>query len=429
MSYQAPFNSFSFDSYEYIRDENIARFHYSFDKKLTFTEEVRFSGVEKSVNEAVLSRALELAFFIAGVSYYKTFPTKKVTFKTCRPTPSVSKFLQLVYTKGLSQFLFENRLTAEDVVVFETEGVDSNVLDYNGDGILTLQSGGKDSLLLATMLEEKGESYEALYVSSASSYPEVLKNLQSAPRVIQRSIDTSALAHALELGGLNGHVPVTYIVESYALIDAILHNENQVLASIGTEGEEPHSHIGALAVNHQWSKTWEAEQLMADIVSIHVSPTLKIGSPLRGYSELKIAELFAEKCWTRFGDQFSSCNRANYKQHADNSRLTWCGDCPKCANSFLLFAPFVDPELLKARFGGVDLLAKESLKDIFKGLLGIDGVMKPFECVGEIAELRLAYHMAKTKHPAYKLPFDVPKSTFDYDTTGVAQSWASALIR
>ena len=53
------------------------------------------------------------------------------------------------------------------------------------------------------------------------------------------------------------------------------------------------------------------------------------------------------------------------------------------------------------------------LTETFKGLLGIDGVMKPFECVGEVDELRLAYHMAQKIHD-YKLPFNVPSTDFDY---------------
>ena len=53
--------------------------------------------------------------------------------------------------------------------------------------------------------------------------------------------------------------------------------------------------------------------------------------------------------------------------------------------------------------------------DNFKGLLGVDGVTKPFECVGSIDELRTAYHH---RQPDYgKLPFDVPPGNFDYRVT------------
>ena len=32
------------------------------------------------------------------------------------------------------------------------------------------------------------------------------------------------------------------------------------------------------------------------------------------------AEQFAKLCWDKFGNEFSSCNVANYKQNADNRR-------------------------------------------------------------------------------------------------------------
>lgn len=173
-------------------------------------------------------------------------------------------------------------------------------------------------------------------------------------------------------------------------------------------------------MTHQWSKTWGAEQLFAEYVQRYISPDIHVGSPLRQYSELKIAELFVERAWDRFGHRFSSCNVANYRQGADNTELAWCGECPKCANSYVLFAPFLPSGELQSIFGGKDLFASPSLVDVFKGLLGIDGVMKPFECVGEVDELRSAYHTAQARGYT-PLPFEVPVSHFDREYEYPAQ--------
>lgn len=389
-----------------------------------------FESRDDSYDKSALSRAMQLSFYLTGTSYYKAFPTKKAIFKAGAPSKQQAAFLQKVYTEGLSQFIFENNLTVDQIVKFEGSDEINNVAQpYRGSGLLALQSGGKDSLLLATLLEQKEHAYNTMYVSSSISYPAVLNDIQASPRVIQRIIDRPAFIQAAQDGSLNGHVPVTYIIESYAVIDAILHNEATVLVSIGTEGEEPHGFVGDLPVNHQWSKTWGAEQLLTQYIHNYISPEIKLGSPLRGVSELKIAELFTQKCWTKFAHSFSSCNLANYKQGESNEQLKWCGECPKCANSYLLFAPFVEPQELDSLFGGQNLFKKSTLEQTFKGLLGIDGVMKPFECVGETQELRLAYHMAHQKTPAYSLPFEVPVSHFDYKKIDVAQDWAYDLIR
>lgn len=428
MSYQSPYQAFVFEEYAYDDEKKMASFHYSFDGERHFEERVYFGG--GSTDEQLLDEALKLAFYVVGTSYYKAFPTQKIMFNTAAPDERQAAFLQRVYHEGLSQFLFENQLTTAHMAQFVSEKkVSANPSVYDGEGLLVLQSGGKDSLLLATLLAEADDEYTPLYIHSSEAHPQVLDELSQPLRTMRRVLDIDALQTAAHDGALNGHVPVTYIVLAYALIDALLHNENTVLAAIGNEGAEPHAFIDDLPVNHQWSKTWEAEQLFSQYVTDYISPDLHVGSPLRGFSELRIAELFVEKCWETYGHSFSSCNAANYTQGVDNTQLKWCGECPKCANSYLLFSPFVAPKELQSLFDGKDLFAKPSLTETFKGLLGIDGVMKPFECVGEVDELRLAYHMAKEqwKTEIHELPYSIPHASFDYKKVCDAQEWITRL--
>jgi hypothetical protein len=192
-------------------------------------------------------------------------------------------------------------------------------------------------------------------------------------------------------------------------------NLNRVLLAIGNEGVEPSGYIGNIAVQHQWSKTLPAEQLMQHYISNYVSAGIEYGSPLRPFHEVKIAELFVNHAFVEYGQKFSSCNVANYKQGVDNKKLRWCGECPKCANAFLLFAPFLKPEQLEHMLGG-NLFQKPELLDTYKGLLGVDDIAKPLECVGEVEELRWAYNQAQDQFPdaEYHLPFDVPKAD-DFD--------------
>jgi hypothetical protein len=271
-----------------------------------------------------------------------------------------------------------------------------------------LESGGKDSLLTAVLLEKAALTFTAWFLSSNSDYPKVLGDLPGDLVVATRQLDLAALNSARLAGGLNGHVPVTYITQSLALIQAILLGKNQILTSIGQEGIEPNAFLGDLAINHQWSKTKPAQRQLARYVKNYISPDFELSSPLEKMNELEIAKLFNQLAWRRFGQEFSSCNRANYRQNNVARQLKWCGDCPKCANTFLLFAPFRPASELKALFGGQDLFTKPSLTEIFKGLVGVDGVPKPFECVGERDELRAAYHQVKPSQGYGRLPFVVP---------------------
>lgn len=420
---------FIFKSYDFDKQKNQANFEYSYGKVMGFKESVVFEA-DSEYNQEALDRALFLAFVLVGISYYKTFPSVEVQLDVPIDKRQAD-FLNTVYQEGLGQYAFFNHLTRDDLAHFKPNAKHSSEkpVKYSGEGIIALQSGGKDSLLTATMLEKNKKDFVSWYVSNGESHPIILDDVGDNLVITRRKIDKSGLQKAFENGAKNGHVPITYIIQSLAVIQAILLNKKEILVSIAHEGEEPHALLGDLAVTHQWSKTWGAEQLFADYVAKYISPDIHIGSPLRNYSELRVAELFVKNCWSDFGHEFSSCNVANYMQGDDNTHLSWCGNCPKCANSYLLFAPFLPANELKAIFGGHDLFAKNSLNLTFKGLLGIDGIPKPFECVGEIDELRRAYHMALAHGGYKKLPFEVPKSTFDYKKTYPSQGWATGMLQ
>ena len=488
---------FTFLDYSFDQEGLVASFRYQGIDDVVFTEKVEFArpfdvGVGKTEPEA-LERALFLCFMLIGTSYYKAHPTAEVSLD--KPLDAwQAEFFNHVYQEGLSQYAYENGLAREDLAHFHpviddsgsgngavgTDRGESAVVDGDerdgmivGDEggkvvgnvrqtlvsladtdtprVLSLQSGGKDSLLTATLLAKNHIPYTAWYLTSGTSHPEILDRLpgssgktaivestskqretsqsdsgrnelmQSSSPLLQIAHRQIDLANLRKSGGLNGHVPVTYIVQSLALVQAILNGQTFVLTSIGQEGNEAHAYIGDLAVNHQWSKTWSAEQAFAEYVTRYVMPikSIQVGSPLRALTELAIAGQFAKLCWREYGHDFSSCNEANYRQKSNNQELHWCGDCAKCANSYLLFAPFLAPEELQSIFNGEDLFVKPSLTEFFKGLLGVDEAIKPFECVGEVGELRRAYHLRRDGYGS--LPFEVPESDFDYLARGAMQ--------
>jgi len=452
-----PTSVFRFLSYYFDRPSRTANFVYQGIDNLIFTEKIYFATKPDRPNDLfnplndpelsqLLDQAMFLAFILIGTSYYKAHPTKHIRLD--RPLDDFqARFFSTVFQEGLSQYAFENHLTRQNLATFHATPSFQNKppVAYRGHGILALQSGGKDSLLVAELLNEKNIPFTPWYISSDPnlSHPTVIDHLNDSfsrqkASVIYRQID---LPHLKQSGGLNGHVPVTFIVESLALIQAILNHQNIVLTSIGREGEEPHAMVGDLPVNHQWSKTWQAEQLMTEYIARYLSPDLHLGSPIRHFSELKVADLFVQKCWQKYGYSFSSCNEANYKQNNHNYVLKWCGHCAKCANSYLLFCPFIPPQYLQSLFGDRDLFLDPNLTPIFKGLLGVGGEMKPFECVGSTEELRSAYHHRmttppiplppdpnnKTSTPRYwqpvyaNLPFRVPETNFNYQNESANQ--------
>ncbi len=435
-------SAFRFKNYEFDYLTLEAKFRYIGADGTNFCEKIQFAQPSQPVPSddthflQLLDSALFLAFYLIGTSYYKSRPTRRV--ESFSLDKEQARFFSIVYQDGLSQYAYENHLTRADLATFKSDspavlaerknfrqkridGLAFPKLTGFQDSTLILQSGGKDSLLNSELQSHTKHSY--WYLGSSNRHPQLLDQLDQPLQHAIRTIDHENLQKSK---GYNGHVPVTYIVMSLALVQAILNRQKTVFTSIGQEGAEAHAIIrksgktarefakinpGDLPVNHQWSKTAPAEKLFRAYVHQYISPELDIYSPLRDYTELKIAQLFAEKCWQKYGNKFSSCNIANYTQGTDNSNLKWCGNCAKCANSYLLFAPFVPRRKLDDIFGGLSLFENPELTDDFEGLLGINDKLKPFECIGEINELRYAYHHRLPEYP--DLPFSVPKSNFD----------------
>ena len=65
-------------------------------------------------------------------------------------------------------------------------------------------------------------------------------------------------------------------------------------------------HAFGAGINHQFSKGWEAERALAEVVARDVAPDLGCFSLLRPYSELAISRAFARL--ERHHATFMSCN-------------------------------------------------------------------------------------------------------------------------
>lgn len=430
MSYVSPYKKFIFDRYTFDVNTGVAEFYYAFDEAIQFKETIQFELPKASYSAELFDRCLSLVFMVAGTSYYKCFPTRKATFANGWISYFDAELLNAVYKNGLSQLIFENGLELDKMVHFTSEKVALPPLDYTGLGVLSMQSGGDHSLLLGKLLNDSNITYMPWHMSSNESYPKAIERLKNhPPRIVKREIDRKNLELAKQLGGLNGHVPITYITMAIALADAVLHNENIVLAAIGREEDDVRELIGDFEINHQWSKTWQAEELLMGYIASTMSGNLHVGSPLRIFSELKISELFVENCWERFGHAFSLCNIANSRPSPDGEPY-WCGRCSKCANSFLLLSPFVEPEELRGLFGGKDLFTDQNLQQTFMAFFALHGQIKPFDCVGGAQELRLAYRMAQNRFAGSigAVSFPVPEGIFDYHKLGVQQLWTTSFI-
>ncbi len=364
-----------------------------------FAEVIEFPMSLDPVEPKVLDGLLRLLSLAASLSYFKAFAPGTLG-APAGLTDVERRFIEQVTGNGLGEFAYVNDLPevlGTDVVAPVLPPRSLATEDGDPLRVLVAVGGGKDSIVSIEALRASGVEVELFSVNSYTPIEETSRVAGLPLNTVRRRLDP-ALFELNRQGAPNGHVPVTAVNSVIALICAAALGFDTVAFS-----NEASSSYGNVAwhgrdINHQWSKGIEFERLLRS--------SLPDGAPnyvslLRPVSELRIARRFAEH--RSYHGVFTSCNRA-FKLNAED-RTSWCGDCPKCRFVFLCLSPFLPREELLAIFGGRDLFADETQLTGFLELLGADGLVKPFECVGEPDECRVALELLRSREDWRGHPF------------------------
>ena len=209
---------------------------------------------------------------------------------------------------------------------------------------------------------------------------------------VERKLDPTIRDHNSS-GALNGHIPISAIFGAVGMVIAALRNSRDIVVSNESSASDPNFIYKGIPINHQYSKSLEFEKDFQNYISHRVGDSIRYYSLLRPFSELQIASMFADH-FDKYHDVFSSCNRA-FIQTSDS--MSWCGQCPKCAFTFLVLTPFISRDKLELIWGK-NLLLDPHLETTYQQLLGIVGD-KPLECVGEVKESRAAMSLSQKQYP------------------------------
>lgn len=412
------FDVMRFPSYAFDPTTGVATFDYLLDgpSPLRFTETITFPVPEGRLDTEVFHRILDLLHVVAGVSYFKVGAPARVV--TPKPLPRAAvDFLTAVYTKGMAEYAYRNRLphvldlmveTPEEIPAAPATPPNQATAINAGDHTRPLSAvgGGKDSIVTLEILRAAGLDPVPFSVNP-NHVIESVNTASGLPALAARRKLDPALFELNKAGALNGHIPVTAINSLIAIATAVWHGLGPVVMSNERSASDPNLIWKGHEVNHQWSKGVAAEGLLRDAVGAYAGLADPYFSLLRPLSELHIAKLFADH--TAYDDVVTSCNQA-FKLHDPTAR--WCGDCPKCRFVFLAMAPHM-PRTRLAHIFGVDLFADEAQTPGFLELLGIDA-HKPFECVGEAEECLVALSLLTDDAPVLvALRAEVPDSAWD----------------
>lgn len=352
------------------------------EETLTLPESLHVDSSE------ALDRALCALHLAAGVSYWKTSCPERIEMEDAPPSDADARFFERLWRHGLGEFFFRNEMSPRDRVAFP-RGTERPPVEGPGgieDGApLVLIGGGKDSAVSIELLREAGESPTLLCVGRHARILQAAAITGLPLLVVDRAL-SPRLFELNAQGALNGHVPITAILQLVGQVVALLGGFGAVVASNERSASFGNVVLDGCEINHQWSKGLAFERSLQAWSARHLVVGPSMFSLLRPFSELAIAREFARHdAWF---DVVTSCN-ANFGISRRPERPPrWCGTCPKCVFVFAVTAPWLDDAARACLFGG-DFLADERNLPLLEELLGL-ARHKPFECVGTPDEMRAA---------------------------------------
>ncbi|WP_322749573.1 MULTISPECIES: hypothetical protein [unclassified Frankia] len=360
-----------------------------------FREEVTFPG-GGAWGEPAVAAAARLVFLVAAVSYYKSAAPPLIDLGDTAVTDVERAFLQEFYLDGLGEFAYRNNLDLSELRIVGPALTRKTPVAFNPDEGRSLVpfGGGVDSIVTVELLRPRAKDPALFVVNQPGDRFAAIERAADATGLpvvrAERLIDNQVLRSA-ELGFLNGHVPVTGILSAIAVMAAVLDGRDAVVMSNEWSASVGTIEVDGRSINHQYSKGEAFETALRSVLAETFGGRPEYFSLLRPFTELWIARRFA--ALPQYFDHFRSCNRAFHIDPAQ--RLDhWCGTCDKCCFIDLILSPFMDEPTLRRVFAGREPLADMALLGRFRALLGLSADSKPWECVGDVTECRVATLLA-----------------------------------
>lgn len=386
------YKTFIFESYNFDEKNKILKLNYSYDEELFFEEKIEFPG-DKILNKeelACLDNIFKYLHIVAGISYYKLFIPNKIETKTFKLNKEQAEFFNNFYFNGLGEFSFKNNITdLKERINFpydDSENLQKNTnISYKLKNKIVIPiGGGKDSIVTLNIIKKYFKNNDILLCSVGTAKPIeetiALSGLKSFHPIRTISKNLIELNRNLdEIGGYNGHIPITGILAFIMCAGAIIYGYDTVLMSNERSANVGNTEFSGTIVNHQWSKSFEFEKSVNNFFKKYLLENFNYFSFLRPLSEIHIAKIFSR--FKEYFPVFTSCNK-NFK--IENRLDHWCCDCDKCRFVFLILSVFLKKEEMIKIFGK-NLLDDEKQLNGYLELCGLKDY-KPFECVGEIEE-------------------------------------------
>ena len=320
-------------------------------------------------------------------------------------TEELLSLFSIIQDKVFAQHRFENSNPDYSGPLFRyatdvlKENISSVSLSQTNNEALVSCGGGKDSLLCMELLNSidipfstiqyshtiygeanfQNEMISKLSKSCNCNRIHVLNNIETFMdgKILDEYDDINTLCNAETPNGV--FQCILYCLQ-YGYKYLIVGHENSAddpnfIWKITENRSEP--------VNHQWGKSLEAEILLCQYIKKYFCNDIHFFSILKPINDFLIMKTL--KPYEKLLSLTHSCN----------IKKPWCKKCPKCAYVWICFLAYFDENTINDIFGE-NPFNKPELQEIFLELMGSKG-HKPFECIGEIDETKLALYFCVQK--------------------------------
>lgn len=253
------YQRFVFDSYKFSASDKTLALNYSLDDQIKFTETYRFNFDFVSYDEKQLDRAIQNLFFMAGVSYYKTYLPPEIVIEKGELDEASARFLSKIYQRGLGEFFYINNLDPSQEIDFPSNASElAPQVSEIPSGLLIGLGGGKDSLVSVELLRNQ-PSVATWSLDHNKQLAPLVERIGLTHFSVERTWDRKLLELNSQ-GAMNGHVPISAIFACVGTIVSILAGYNSSVVSNENSANEPALHYQNVAINHQYSKSLEFEK-------------------------------------------------------------------------------------------------------------------------------------------------------------------------
>lgn len=423
-----PVTSFTFASYivnkQHLSVTFTYRVEFKFGIKKNFTDNLFFNDVDlkawDKIPKPVLEATLQALLIMLGINYWSAFRTNNIKIDGFTLTKEQADFWNKLYLHGLAEFFYLLKIDFRNLINFPYNDLQAKPAPQifpQPKRVLLLNGAGKDSILSAELLKNKGLVFDLLAFAPTPAHTRVAKLINANSITVRRRRDP--LLNIVLVGSYPSVSMYTFV----GVLLAELIGYDSIITSNERSADFGNLNYLGLEVNHQWCKSTEAETMINDYIHQYITQDIHIRSLLREFSELEIVRQFVQ--YPKYLFDVTSCNSYFWLPPIQQRYMRtnyWCGRCPKCVFLFACFSAYLPKETVVSMFGA-NLYSKKHLESHFKRILGIQGT-KPLDCVGEPEEMILAMHLAsKRGEYAGDIAMKMFEENFpaNYDFTGLQE--------